>query len=129
MALLLDTHIWLWYLLGSERLPPSARELITGASSDLWLSPISVWEASLLVQRRRLHLDRSFDAWLPLALQQLPIRDAPLTREVSRLPYGLPLPHRDPADRFLAATALTYGLTLVTVDQRLQEATWLRTAS
>ena len=59
----------------------------------------------------------------------MPVRDAPLTREVALVSNELDLPHRDPADRFLAATALVFGLMLVTLDRRLQMADRLPTYS
>ena len=49
----------------------------------------------------------------------MPLREAPLTREVASASRSLDLPHEDPADRFIAATAMVYDLTLVTADERL----------
>jgi PIN domain nuclease of toxin-antitoxin system len=49
--LLLDTHIWLWSLLSPERLTPTVRAALTSGDRRLWLSPRSVWEACLLIER------------------------------------------------------------------------------
>ena len=54
MKLLLDTHIWLWGLLDPDRLTPSVRRALQAPENELWLSPISVWEALILVERGRL---------------------------------------------------------------------------
>lgn len=58
---------------------------------------------------------------------QLPVREAPINFEIARRVHALDLPQGDPADHFLAATALVYDLTLVTLDRRLVEAPWLPT--
>jgi len=126
-GLLLDTHIWFWYLNGSDRLPDGIRRLIGSTVSECWISPVSVWELGLLAARGRIQLDRAYRKWLELAHRRLPLQDANLTREIALQSTELDLPHKDPADRFLAATAMVYGLRLVTVDQRLAETEWLPT--
>lgn len=128
-GLLLDTHIWFWYLSGSSRLPELVRDLIGRSLEECWVSPISVWELGMLADRGKIHLDRDFRSWLGAALQAMPVKDAVLTREVALWSGEIDLPHRDPADRFLAATALVYGLTLVTVDSHLRKLKSLPTFS
>ena len=126
MRVLLDTHIWLWALLEPERLDtPTARRL-DRADSELWLSPISVWEAHLLAERGRLELDRPPAMWLDDALRRVPLRDAPVTREIAIRSREVGLDHDDPADRFLAATAAVYDLVLLTADDRLRQGTGYR---
>ncbi len=124
---LLDTHIWLWYLAGSKDLPASLREALDDAVGRCWLSPISLWEASVLVQRGRVRSVGAGRDWIKEALENLPLREAPVNFAVARTLADLDLPHNDPADRFLAATALVYDLTLVTMDQHLRRASWLPT--
>lgn len=126
---LLDTHVWFWHLTGSSRLPEGLRSAIDGALGGLWLSPISIWELGVLEERRRVRLSDGFRAWTEQALRRLPLEEAPLNREVALVSREVELAHRDPADRFLAATALVYGLTLLTVDERLADARWLPTRS
>jgi PIN domain nuclease of toxin-antitoxin system len=127
-AYLLDTHVWLWHALGSERLPSSLRTILD-EELDLWLSPVSVWELSVLWERGRFTAEGTIAAWVKEAVARRPVKDATLTREVALASHGLDLPDRDPADRLLAATALVYGLTLMTVDRRLTRARWLPTRS
>jgi PIN domain nuclease of toxin-antitoxin system len=126
---LLDTHVWLWYLGGSDRLPPGLRIAMDAAVGHLWYSPISVWEIGMLEARGTLKLDGGARAWLGTALTRYPLQEAALTREVALRSTELALGHRDPADHVLAATALVHGLTLVTVDERLRGAAWLSTRS
>jgi PIN domain nuclease of toxin-antitoxin system len=125
--LLLDTHIWFWYLTGSKRLASKLRRRVDRAGDSCWLSPISIWEVSMLAERGRIRLREDATRWVRRALAAFPVREAPVSHDVALRCSALPLPHPDPADRFLAATVLEYGLTLVTIDQRLVEADWLPT--
>ncbi len=122
MRLLLDTHIWLWGLLEPERLVPEVRTELQSPDNELWLSPISVWEARILAERGRLSLAKgtSTTVWIQQMVAAIPRREAPLTHEIAVVSRWLALPHQDPADRFLAATARVLDLTLVTADERLQ---------
>lgn len=119
MRLLLDTHIWVWTVLDPTRLSVDVRSLLRSHTATLFLSPISIWEVGLLSDRGRLALRMEVDKWIPNALSRVPILEAPVTVEVARESRRVALPHRDPADRFLAATAKVYGLTLVTSDAQL----------
>jgi PIN domain nuclease of toxin-antitoxin system len=127
LSFLLDTHIWLWHTLGSDKLPRGLRETIERSPEVCWLSPISVWEAALLAKNRRLDLLLDFRPWLSVAFQRFPLKEAPFNFEVALRSQELSLPHRDPADHLLAATALVHGLTLLTVDRRLTSLDWLPT--
>ena len=122
MRLLLDTHIWVWSQLEPERLSRKVASTLGSAENELWLSPISVWELVLLVEKERLAVDHPLDAWIDKAMEEMPTREAPLTHQIVLASRTVDLPHRDPADRFLAATAKVNDLTLVTADARLAEA-------
>ena len=119
MRLLLDTHIWLWSLLEPGRLSRRVKRELADPASELWLSPISVWELSVMLRRGRVRLEHDFHEWVETALKRAPLREAPVTNDVAMATYDIDLPHRDPADRFLAATATVFDLTLVTGDKRL----------
>ena len=117
--MLLDTHIWLWALLDPARLSRAVRALLASPAETLRLSPISVWEAMMLAERGRIALQPDPRSWLDRALATAPVAEAPLTFEVAMASRSIALEHRDPADRFIAASALVFGLTLVTADARL----------
>jgi PIN domain nuclease of toxin-antitoxin system len=116
LKLLLDTHIWLWSKLEPKRLGPRILPALSDISNELWLSPVSVWEALVLMQKGRIQVADPF-AWIEQAAEQM--REAPLTREIVSAGLALPLSQADPADRFLAATAKVLKLTLVTADRQL----------
>ena len=127
MKILLDTHIWIWYLAGSSNLPASFRELLENKKNEVWLSPISVWEALVLAEKHKISLMHDSNVFTMEAFQFWPVKEAPLNFEVALKSKQINLPHKDPADRFIAATALVYGLRLMTVDKRLLSASWLPT--
>ena len=117
MKLLLDTHVWLWALHDPIRLSHRVRDELRSPANELWLSPVSTWEALLLNAKGRIRLPANLSEWLAAATA--PMREAPLTHEIVLIAQLLPLPQRDPADRFLAATAQVLDLTLVTGDDKM----------
>jgi PIN domain nuclease of toxin-antitoxin system len=116
LKLLLDTHIWLWVLHDPSRLGKRLLRELRSQDNELWLSPISTWEALTLHAKGRVSLGNNLNEWLTQATAGT--REAPLTHEIALAASEMPL-HQDPADRFLAATALVLDLVLVTADQRL----------
>jgi PIN domain nuclease of toxin-antitoxin system len=117
LKLLLDTHIWLWSLQDPSRLGKRVLHELRNRDNELWLSPISTWEALTLNEKRRIQLPADLTHWLAQATAKL--REAPLTHEIALAAQRLGIPHKDPADRFLVATAKVLGLTLVTADGHL----------
>lgn len=129
MKLLLDTHIWLWYLLGDPRLSRSLQTAIADSNTELWLSPISIWETLILAEKGRISLQPDPVTWVNLALKTLETREAQMNHSIAILSREIALPHQDPADRFISATAIYYGLTLATVDKNLTGNSALQTLS
>ncbi len=111
---LLDTQVWLWALHAPSRLSTRVRGELRNLANELWLSPISTWEALLLNAKGRIRLPSNLDEWLAQATA--PLREAPFTHEIGLAAQQQPLTHRDPADRFLATKAPVMDLTLVTSD-------------
>ena len=123
MKVLLDTHVWIWWVLGSERLSPPERRCLDrlAAAGGCGLSAMSLWEAQMLHSKARLSLDRPFPAWLRLAaapgvVAVLP-PDVDVVVALDQLPQSF---HGDPADRLIVATALSHGLPLATHDSAIQ---------
>lgn len=122
MKLLLDTHIFLWSLLEPERLTQQVATELENLSNEIWLSPMSLWEVLVLAEKGRIILNPDPSTWIRTALKVTPFKEATLNNEVAIRSRVVDLPHQDPVDRFLAATAIIYDLTLVTADERLVEA-------
>lgn len=118
MRLLLDTHIFLWYITGDERFPLAFRAAIE-ESDAVFLSVVSLWETTIKYQLGKLPLPEPPHPWLSDQREQHGIEPLPLDEpSVARL-SGLPLHHRDPFDRVLVCQALEHDLLIVTVDSML----------
>ncbi len=119
MKLLLDTHIFLWSFLEPDRLTLTVKAALEEPSNEIWLSPITIWECLLLARKGRVILEPNAVAWLRERLKELRPTEAPLNHEVAFRSEAVDVAHHDPADRFLAATAAVFDLSLVTADQRI----------
>jgi PIN domain nuclease of toxin-antitoxin system len=123
MPTLLDTHAWVWWVTGDDRLSPSARRGIERAreGDTLLLSLISVWELAKKVEKRQLVLDRPVDAWLDAATLRPGFRltelSRPILTESCRLPASF---HGDPADQIIVATARDLDAVIITRDDRIR---------
>ena len=122
MRLVLDTHILLWWLSGSGRLPPSYLDAIGAADEEtpLLLPEICLWEIATLHGLGRISLSLPLRDWLekasaPPLVRRVGISPA-IAAEVASLPDTF---HRDPADRLIVATARVFGATLMTRDQAI----------
>jgi PIN domain nuclease of toxin-antitoxin system len=124
LKLLLDTHIWLWFRGDTKRLGRRASHALKAPENEVWLSPISTWEALALHKKGRVQLHGDLTEWVARATEG--IKEAVLTHEIATVALALPL-HKDPSDRIIAATALVLDLTLVTADERLLELTNIKT--
>jgi PIN domain nuclease of toxin-antitoxin system len=119
MRFLLDTHIWLWAALEPHKLTSEVHKLLTNPEPDLFLSPISLWELSVLLEKKRFDLKEDFAVWVQRTVSELRLQEIALNWQVANeMRFILPN-HKDPVDGFLAATAIAFDLTLITADQKL----------
>lgn len=116
-------------MLEPERITARVAAALESKDSELWLSPVSIWEVVVLHQKRKIGFSGDIETWMDEALRKRPFREAPVTYEVAREMGRLKLPHRDPADGFLAATAKVFDLTLVTADEQLLKVRGIRVLS
>lgn len=119
--IILDTHIWVWWVDGGSQLPLDFSALIQAeAPNGLGVCAISCWEVAKLVESGRLQLAVPIEQWLAQALQP-PVQLLPLSPEVAVGSTQLPGKfHRDPADQLIVATARFYGFPLVTLDRLIR---------
>jgi PIN domain nuclease of toxin-antitoxin system len=120
-VILLDTHIWIWWVHGDDRLSGEHLELLQEYESiGLGVSVISCWEVAKLVEYQRLSLPCRVNEWLEQALAYPGIRLLNLTPQISVESTQLPEPFpRDPADQIIVATARLYDCPLMTVDSKI----------
>ena len=109
-VILIDTRVAIWIATSSGLLGPKSRTLIANAAGEdrLLISAISFWEIALLASKRRLSLGTA-SSELRLQLIDAGVTELPLTGPIAILAAGLEKLHDDPADRFIAATAVIHG--------------------
>ena len=121
MKLLLDTHIFLWFISGDQRLPEDKREYICDPDNDIYLSVVSIWEAIIKYQLGKLPLPEPPEKYLPIQRERHEILSLPLDEaSVSHLTQ-LPAIHRDPFDRMLICQSNVHNLPILTVDEIIQK--------
>jgi PIN domain nuclease of toxin-antitoxin system len=123
MAIVLDTHVWVWLVQNDPKLSRRMGDAIESAAErgPIHVSAISLWEIALLAAKRRVEMHAPLSRWFAQALSLPSMSLAPVTPEVAI--DGSTLPgefHADPADRIIVATARTLGAALVTIDERIQ---------
>lgn len=119
--IVLDTHIWVWWIHNDAQLTNKLREIIQShEGGGLGVSVFSCWEVAKLVELKRLILHCSIDEWLDTAIHYPGIQLLALTPEIiiesTRLPGEF---HRDPADQIIVATARIHDCPLLTVDEKI----------
>ncbi len=121
--IVLDTHIWIWWVHGTPRLDKKQIEIITAHENDLiGISAISCWEVAKLVEYGRLTLPYPVLEWIELALSYPGVKLLPLTPQIVVESTQLPgVFHRDPADQIIVATARIFQCPLVTLDKKIIE--------
>lgn len=122
MKYLLDTHIWLWTSMQPDRLSSRLAKILADPQNELWVSPVSVWELTILCRKGRFRVHPDIPTWVAKTVSDLRLTEAPLTIEVVLALSSISFSHGDPADHFLAATAKLFDLTLVTADEKLMKA-------
>ncbi|HYE19132.1 MAG TPA: type II toxin-antitoxin system VapC family toxin [Tepidisphaeraceae bacterium] len=117
--ILLDTHIWVFWMTGAQGLSAGQQAALDAAGpGEIGVSPISCWEIGQLVSRGRLTLSTGVADWVDAALTHPNVRVVSLTPPIEVASTTLPdLEHKDPADRFLIATARALGCPLLTNDR------------
>lgn len=120
----LDTHIWIWWMLGDPGLGKAEREALDALppESRPVISDISLWEFATLVDMGRVEIEGSVTDWLRIAASPATVKIQPITpaivAEMNRLPTTF---HRDPADRLILATARFLKLPLATKDRKIRQ--------
>lgn len=119
MKLLLDTHIFLWFISGDKRLSEGIRDNIRDPGNEVYLSVVSLWEAIVKYHLGKLPLPQPPNIYLPIQRQKHQIVSLSLDEaSVSQL-ANLAKIHSDPFDRMLICQAMEHGLTIVTVDDAI----------
>ncbi|WP_088240315.1 type II toxin-antitoxin system VapC family toxin [Calothrix rhizosoleniae] len=120
MKILLDTHIFLWFISGDSRLPADIREAIRDLDNSVYLSVVSIWEAIIKYQLGKLPLPESPEIYLTKQRDLHQITSLAIDESSVAQLAQLPPLHRDPFDRMLICQALQNGLSIATVDAEIR---------
>ena len=119
MKLLLDTHTFLWFIMGSSRLSKKARELIEDVNNERLLSIASLWEMAIKISLGKLTLAEPFEVLIPRQLKLNRIKLLNIKIEHIATVAVLPFYHRDPFDRLLIAQCMVERLPLLSADESI----------
>jgi len=120
--ILLDTHIWIWWVQGAKELPRKFEKLIyENEKAGLAVSIISCWEIAKLVEYKRLELPFNLKFWFDAAINYPGIKLLPLSPEIALESTELPGTfHKDPADQIIVATSRLYNIPILTIDNKIR---------
>lgn len=122
--IILDTHIWLWWLLGDGSLSPKERQALDrkAADKELSISWVTLWETEMLERKGRIELKPDLKSWIAAATEPQIVTVLPADIELVIAQRQLPDTfHGDPADRLITASSLLSGYPLATHDRRIQQ--------
>lgn len=120
MKLLLDTHIFLWFISADSRLPILFKDAIREPNNTIYLSVASVWEIIIKHNLGKMPLPQSPEIYIPRQRQVHRIKSLPISESSLKSLVSLSNLHRDPFDRILISQALNHNLTIVTLDQAIK---------
>ena len=116
MKVLLDTHAFLWFVLGDTQISQTARTIILNPVNDKFISPVCYWEVAIKVSVRKYSLALPHETFFETALRVNGFAILPIEPRHTAVVATLPFHHRDPFDRLLIAQALAEGMPLVSAD-------------
>ncbi len=119
MRLLLDTHTFLWFLLGDPQLSARAQVVIQDPLNDVEVSPASYWEIAIKIRLGKYALPEPYQAFMEREIAENDFRILPIEPKHTALLTTMPLHHKDPFDRLLAAQASAEGIPVVSADAQL----------
>ena len=120
MKLLLDTHVFLWYISADRELPADVRDSIRSPANEVYLSVASLWEVIIKYQIGKLPLPTPPEIYLAQQRERHMISSLSLDEGSVKQLAKLPMLHRDPFDRMLVCQAIEHNLTIVTVDPSIR---------
>jgi len=119
VRLLLDTHVWLWWMLDSPRLSDATRRLVLDPEATVYFSAASAWEIAIKYAIGKLTLPAPPSTYIPSRAEGGDFRMIDIRVEHALAVGNLPRHHDDPFDRLLVAQSIVEGFRLITADRRL----------
>lgn len=126
--ILLDTHIWVWWINNSKELTTVQRNtIVKNSSGGLALSVISIWEVAKLVEKERIILNMPVLEWIEKAIDYSGIKVYPLSSKIIVESTELKGEfHNDPADQLIVATSITENIPILTADSKILKYSYVK---
>ncbi len=121
MRVLIDTHVFLWFIAGDDRLSQRVRQMIERPDNEILLSIASVWEIAVKTSIGKLTMSKPFDELIPEQVVDNEIELLAIHLDDLKLVATLPLHHRDPFDRLIISQAITQGIPLASDDANFDQ--------
>ncbi len=119
MSMLLDTHTFLWFVVGDARLSASAKRVILDPVNDKLVSPAAYWEIAIKVSIGKYTLHEPYETFMQRGIVGNGFRVLPIEPKHTTVLTSLPFHHRDPFDRLLVAQAMAEAVPIVSADSVL----------
>jgi len=116
--LVLDTHIWFWWVTSDPKLPRQIGQFIEDNDQTIAIASVSIYELVLLIQKQRIVIELPLDEWLYSATVEAGVSVIDTSYDIARHAGMLPLHHGDPLDRIIIASALQHNALLASVDSQ-----------
>lgn len=116
MRILVDTHVFVWYVQNNERLPKSIVSLINDGRNDILLSVVSVWEMAIKQSTGKLNLGSPYASFIEEQMKLNKMELLPIKLAHTEIVTTLQFYHRDPFDRLLMAQAIAEDIVIVSTD-------------
>ncbi len=121
MKILLDTHVFIWLIDGSDKLSANALQTFLDSENDIYFSAVSYWEICIKQSIRKLNLTKNWPHLFDREIVENDIKWLKIEQKHCRGIIHLPMIHRDPFDRLLISQALYEKMTILTTDQQISQ--------
>ena len=124
---LLDTHIFIWAVAEPTKLTEVEKNIIYNGSNNIYISSISVLEIAQLIHKNKISLTQDLEHWIAQASNFLDLKSIQVSNDIARLAYIKNLvPHEDPADRIISATAMFFDYILISRDKFMNGSSYFK---
>ena len=123
MKYLLDTHVFLWFILDNEKISSKALNIISNRNNELFLSAASGWEVAIKAHLGKIQLNNNPEIFIPEHLSANSIKSLPIKMSHMLHTFTLPFHHKDPFDRLIISQAQLEKMSIITADPLFEKYT------
>ncbi|MFZ1320857.1 MAG: type II toxin-antitoxin system VapC family toxin [Ignavibacteria bacterium] len=126
--ILLDTHIWVWWVSDISKLGTEILELISNnEETGISISIISIWEVTKLIEKNKIKIKIPLEEWMDEAIKYPGMNVLNLSKEIILNTTALKNFHKDPADQLIVSTSIINNIPLLTMDRKILDYPYVET--